>query len=379
MPGDIMITIKEVKTRKEQRAFVRFPLDLYKGNPYYVPMLYSGEFDIFKPEYPFNKVCDTICLLAYKNGKVAGRIQGIIQNDANKKWGQKRVRFTRFDSVDDTEVSSALFRSLESWAEGYGMDEIVGPLGFSDFEREGLLIEGFEEFQTYEEQYNYSYYQKLIEDYGFDKDVDWLEYQLRAAEENEEKFFKLSTKLLDRFGLTIRQAKTTRELIDKYIYDLLGIIEEAYSPLYGTVPLNRETIENYINDFKLIVRPKDVITLYDKNDNIVAAGMMFPSLSEAVRRSNGHITPAFIYRFLRDKRHPKVIDLGLIGVRPDYESKGIIAIIIGLLIDRLHNDGLEYFETNLILEDNHKMHNLLKHFDKKYTKKRRCFKKSIKL
>ena len=372
-----MITVSEVKTKKEQREFVRFPLSLYVGNPYYVPMLYGGEFAIFDPDYPFNKICDTICLLARRDEKVVGRVHGIIQNDANKKWGQKQARFTRFDCIDDTEVSSALFKALEDWAAGHGMQEIVGPLGFSDFEREGLLIDGFDKPQTYEEQYNHAYYQKLIEDYGFEKDVDWLEYQLRAPKEKADKYFQLSQKLLDRFGLTVHQPKSTRDLIDNYIYGLLQVIEDAYSPLYGTVPLNRETVENYIKDFRMIVRPKDVITLHDKNDRIVAAGMMFPSLSRAVQLSKGHITPAFLYRFLKDKKNPRIMDLGLIGVTPEYESKGVIACIIGILIDRLHNDGLDYLETNLILEYNHKMANLLKHFDSTYTKRRRCFKKSI--
>ena len=373
-----MVTIKEVRTKKDQRDFVRFPLTLYKGNEYYVPMLYGGEFDIFKPEYPFNKICDTICYLAIKDDKVVGRIQGIIQNDANKKWNQKQARFTRFDSIDDTEVSSALLESVEKWAAGHGMEEIVGPLGFSDFEREGLLIEGFEEPQTYEEQYNYSYYQRLLEAHGYEKDVDWLEFQLFAPDESAEKLFKLSKKLLDRFELEAKQPNSINELIDKYIHDLLRIVEQAYSPLYGTVPLNSETVEYYINDFKSIVRPRDVIWLQDKNGRMVAAGMMFPSISEAVRLSDGHITPAFIYRFLRDKKHPKVMDLGLIGVLPEYESKGVIAIILGILIDRLHNEGLDHLETNLILENNSRMQNLLKHFKKRYNKRRRCFKKLIK-
>lgn len=374
-----MITIKQVETKKEQREFVRFPLDLYKGNKYYVPMMYGGEFDIFKPDYPFNKICDTVCFLAYRDGKVVGRLHGIIQNDANKKWNRKQARFTRFDSIDDESVSKALFESFEKWAAEHGMEEMIGPLGFSDFEREGLLIDGFETLQTYEEQYNYPYYQKLIEAYGFDKDVDWLEYKLFASEETEDKLFALSEKLMKRFSLTSHQAGSTRELIDKYIYKLLHIIEEAYSPLYGTVPLNQETIEYYIKDFKTLVRPQDVITLHDKDDNVVAAGMMFPSISDAVRLSRGHITPAFLYRFLRAKKHPKVLDLGLIGVTPEYESKGIVAILIGILIDRLRNKGVEHLETNLILEDNVKMHNLLKHFNKQYSKRRRCFKKPVEL
>ena len=372
-----MITVKEVKTRKDQRAFVRFPLELYKGDPYYVPMLYSGEFDIFKPEYPFNKICDTICLLAYKDGKAAGRVQGIIQHDANKKWGYRQARFTRFDCIDDEEVSSAIFSYLEKWASDRNMTEIVGPLGFSDFEREGLLIEGFDQPQTYEEQYNYPYYRKLIEVYGFDKDTDWLEYQLRSADEEARKFYALSGKLLERFGLRVCQPKTIKELEFDYIRGILKVIEDAYSPLYGTVPLNDETITNYIKDFKMIVRPKDVITIQDKDNRMVAAGIMFPSISDAVKISGGHITPSFLKRFLRDKKNPRVIDLGLIGVTSDYEAKGIVAVIIGILLDRLKNGGIEHFETNLILENNHKMANLLKHFDAKQNKRRRCFKKQI--
>ncbi len=372
-----MVTIREVATKKEQRAFVRFPLKLYKGNKYYVPMLYAGEFDIFSPDYPFNKICDTICLLAYRDGEVVGRVQGIVQHDANKKWGCKQARFTRFDAIDDEEVSSALFAYLDKWAAGLGMTEIVGPLGFSDFEREGLLIEGFEEPQTYEEQYNYPYYQRLIEASGYAKDTDWLEFQIYGSDEEPEKLKALGNKLMERYELTFWQAKTMSELLDGHIYDILGVVEQAYSPLYGTVPLNEETVNNYIKDFKSIVRPQDIGALFDKNGRTVAVAIVFPSISEAVRSSNGHITPGFLYRFLRDKRHPKVMDLGLIGVLPEYNSKGIIAIMIGMLVERIREAGLDYLETNLILEDNFKMQNLLKHFNKRHTKRRRCFKKQI--
>ena len=372
-----MVTVKEVKTKKEQKEFVRFPLGLYKGNEYYVPMLYGGEFAIFSPDYPFNKFCDTICLLAYRDGEVVGRIQGIIQHDANKKWGYKQARFTRFDSIDDEEVSSALFEYVEKWAREHGMTEIVGPLGFSDFEREGLLIEGFEEPQTYEEQYNYDYYQRLIEASGFAKDTDWLEFQIYGSDDDPDKLYALAKKLMERYELTFWQAKNMRELLDHHIYDILGVVEQAYSPLYGTVPLNEETLKNYIKDFKSIVRPKDIGALMDKNGRTVAIAIVFPSISEAVRSSNGHITPGFLYRFLRDKIHPRVMDLGLIGVLPEYNSKGIVAIMIAMLIERMRADKLEYMETNLILEDNFSMQNLLKHFNKRHHKRRRCFKKQI--
>lgn len=372
-----MVEIKEVKTKIEQKDFVRFPLELYKGNKYFVPMLYSGEFDIFSPDYPFNKVCDTVCFVAYKGKKTVGRIQGIIQREANEKWGQKRVRFTRFDSVDDTEVSSALFKAVEDWAKAKGMEEFVGPLGYSDLEREGLLIEGFDQMQTFEEQYNYEYYQRLIEDYGFEKDVDWLEHMLFAPTSDGEMIIQLAQKMLNRYELRVYQASSIKEIIDRHIAKIFDLIEKTYARLYGTMPLNDEIVNNYIKDFKLIVRPQDILMIYDKEEKLVGFALMFPSISDAVSKSNGHITPRFLYNFLKSKRNPKVIDLGLIGILPEYEPKGVAAIMIGLLMKMLKESDLDHLETNLMLEDNHHILNMLKRFEKKQNKRRRCFKKSI--
>ena len=372
-----MLEVREVRSKKEQKDFVRFPLELYKGNRYFVPMLYGGEFEIFKPDYPFNKVCDTVCYIAYKDGKTVGRIQCIIQREANEKWGQKRVRFTRFDSIDDIEVSNALFEKAESWAREKGMTEFVGPLGYSDLEREGLLIEGFDQLQTFEEQYNYDYYQKLIEAYGFEKDVDWLESMLFCPTDNPDRLINLSSKMLERYELHLYQAKTMKELIGEHITGLFDVIEKTYSRLYGTMPLNREIIDNYVKDFKLIVRPQDVLMIMDKTDRIVGFALLFPSISDAVRKSHGHITLPFLVRFLRSKYHPRVLDLGLIGILPEYESKGVATMMIGLLIQFLKSSDIDHLETNLMLEDNHHIQNLMKHFDKRQNKRRRCFRKEI--
>ena len=372
-----MLEVREVRTKKEQKDFVNFPVKLYEGNDYYVPLLYGGEFSIFKPDYPFNKVCDTICCIAYDDGKVVGRIQGIIQREANEKWDQKRVRFTRFDAIDDVKVSNALFAKVEEWAKAKGMKEFVGPLGYSDLEREGLLIEGFDEPQTFEEQYNYEYYQKLIEAYGFEKDVDWLEFQLYAPKERDERLVKISSMMLKKYGLRVYQASSIKELTDKYIDGIFNVLEQTYARLYGTMPLNDEIISNYVADFKLIVRPQDVIMILDSDDQIVGFALMFPAISDAVRRSMGHLTPGFLYQFLKTKKDPKVFDLGLIGILPQYESKGIATLIIGLVIDFLLESDTHHLETNLILENNFHMLNMLKHFEKRQNKRRRCFKKTI--
>ena len=341
-------------------------------------MLYGGEFDIFKPDYPFNKVCDNVCYIAYQDGKAVGRVQGIIQREANEKWDQRRVRFTRFDSIDDEAVSGALFAAVEKWAVAKGMKEFVGPLGYSDLEREGLLIEGFDQPQTFEEQYNYPYYQKLIEAYGFDKDVDWIECQLYAPKERDERLVKVSGMMLKRYGLHTYQASSIKELLDKHIEGIFNVLEKTYSRLYGTMPLNDEIIANYVKDFKLIVRPQDVMMIMDSDDQIVGFALMFPAISDAVRRSKGHLTPAFLYRFLRDKKNPRVLDLGLIGILPQYESRGVASIMIGMLLDFLiDSDTVHHLETNLMLEDNFHIQNIMKHFEKVQNKRRRCFKKAI--
>lgn len=373
-----MLVIKEVKTKKEIRDFINFPNKLYKGNQYFVPMITLGERDIFKASHPYNKVCDVVFYNAYLDNEIVGRIQGIIQTTANEKWNQKRVRFTRFDSIDNQEVANGLFDAVTKWAKDKGMEEFVGPLGYSDLEREGLLVEGFEELQTYEEQYNFSYYQKLIENYGFEKDVDWLEHKLYPPKTKNDRLVELGKKMLDRYHLRLVQTKTVREFIKKYSKDFFEMIDKTYSHLYGTMPLNDEIVASLVGDFKLLVRAKDIMIVLDENDKMVGFALMFPSISEAVRKSRGRLTPLFLFRFFRAKRNPKVFDLGLIGISPEYVSKGIATCIIGLLIDFLDSSDVDHLETNLILEDNSHMLNLLKRFDSECNKRRRCYKLNIK-
>ena len=210
-----MIEIREVKSAKEIKRFIEFPLNLYKDCPYFVPPLYSDEKKMFKKNFVYNDQCEAVYFNAYKDGKIAGRISGILQLAANKKWNQKRVRFTRFDSVDDQDVADALFTSVENWAKQKGMEEVVGPLGFSDLEREGLLIEGFDELATFEEQYNYPYYQKLIENLGYEKEVDWVERQLRAPAVIDERLARLSNMMMKKYKLRLGTAKNGAQFCKK--------------------------------------------------------------------------------------------------------------------------------------------------------------------
>lgn len=371
-----MIEVREVKTRKEIKEFLYFPLELYKDCEYYVPSLLMDEKKIFKKNYVYNETCDVVFFNAYKDEKIVGRISGIIQKASNEKWNQNRCRFTRFDSINDKEVSRALFDSVTKWAKDKGIEEVVGPLGYSDLEREGLLIWGFDQLGTYEEQYNYEYYQELIEDYGFEKEIDWVEYKL-YLKERDEKFYAVTKHLMERAELRIIQCKTVNEFIKKYINQFFDILDLTYDRIYGTVPMTDKMRKTMVSNFKLLVRPSDVSVVLDKDDNAVGFALSFPSISEAVHKHKGKLTLGFIVDFLKAKKHPKVIDLGLIGVHPKYESKGIAAGMLAPFFDMVREWNIDHLETNLMLENNYHIQNLMKRFDTEYNKRRRCFIKKI--
>lgn len=374
-----MYTIREVLNKKDQKRFMNFPINLYKENPYYVPVLYSDEKQIFSKNYVYNSTCDCVFFIVVdENDEVVGRIEGIIQKVANEKWEQKRVRFTRFDAIDNQEVANMLFDAVALWAKAKGIEEFVGPLGYSDLEREGLLIEGFDKLQTYEEQYNFDYYQKLIENYGFTKDVDWLEYKLTAPKVPDERIHRLSSIMLDRFGLKVINPKSIKEFLNKYVYQFFEMIDITYNKLYGTVPITKEMMDPLIDSFKLIARPSDIGLIIDKNDKVFAFAIMFPNISKIVNKYKGKITLGFLIEFLKTKKNPEYLDLGLIGVHPEFEKKGISMGLIDTLMNIFkEKKNIKWMETNLMLEENKNILNTIAYFDKEFTKRRRCFIKKI--
>ena len=372
-----MVVVLEVKTRKQKKEFLNFPLKMYKDNPYFVPPLYIDEKKIFNKNYLYHDQAEAVYYNAYIDNKIVGRISGIIQYASNKKENQKRVRFTRFDAIDSQEVADALFSKVEEWAKEKGMDTIVGPLGFSDLEREGLLIEGFDQISTFEEQYNYPYYQKLIENYGFEKEVDWVERKLYAPKEPDERLKRLSSLMMKRYNLKFGEAKNTNEFIKKYADKFFDIIDKTYVDIYGSVPFTKATKKLMIDNFKLIVDVKYVSVIVDQDDNVVCFGIGFPSLGKAIQKSQGHLTPCALIRLLKAIKKPKVLDLGLIGVLPEYQAKGISSAMIAKIMDMLTDGGIEYAETNLNLETNTKIQNQWKSFDSVLHKRRRAFVKKI--
>ena len=370
-----MITIEEVRTRKQQKEFINFPLKLYKGNPYYTPPLYMDEKKIFRKDFVYNDMCDSVHFNAYKDGKMAGRISGILQKAANEKTGKRQVRFTHFDVIDDEEVARVLLKTVEDWAVEKGMNEVVGPLSYSDLEREGLLIEGFDYPATFEESYNYPYYQGFIENYGYQKDVDWTGSRLRVPKDYDGEVDKLAQFVMKRYNLHLGISRNTKELIDKYVDGIFELLDKSYDQLYGTVPFTDGMKKMMLDNFKLVINVKNVAVILDENEKMICFGVTFPGIADAVRPSNGRLTPLTLLRLLKTLKKPSVLDLCLIGVDPEWLNRGVSVIVSAELMKMLKE--VKYAETNGNLEDNYAIQNQWKRFDEQKIKRHRCYIKRL--
>jgi len=275
-----MITVRQVSSKKDIKKFIELPLELYRNCPQFTPPLYSDEKKLLTTGGD-RKISESVFFLAEKDGKVVGRIQGIIQKQYNELHGERHARFTRFDSIDDTEVSQALFGAVEDWARNHEMTSLHGPLGYNDLDREGLLIEGFGEDSTFEEQYNFDYYPALVEDSGFQKEIDWLEFELREPPVRNDMLFRVSDRILSMNKLHIAKTDgiSKKQYIDQYKDGFFECLDECYSKLYGTVPISKEAQDELVSQFMLIVKKEFLIFICDENERVVAFGLCFPSIA----------------------------------------------------------------------------------------------------
>lgn len=373
-----MISVKEVITKREIKDFLNFPLDLYKNNEFFVPPLYGDELKMFNPKYMYYDQSEAKFFNAYDdNNKIVGRIGVILQKASNEKWNQKRVRFTHFDSINDKEVSKALFAKVEEYAKEKGMNEIVGPLGFSDLDREGMLIEGFDQKQTFEEQYNFDYYQSLVEDSGYKKDVDWIEHRIFVTEEKMNKLVSLEDKLLEKNKLHFVKKMSFKKTCKLYGDQFFKLLDQSYDKLYGTVPFTDGMKKLVMNNFSPIINMDYLKLLVNDKDELIALVISFPGIGDVIRKSGGHLYPWVLPKLLHTVSHPKVIDLGLVGVLPENSLSGAVAITYGEVCKNLLKNKVEYMETNLNLEDNQAIIATWSHFDHIQHKRRRCFIKRI--
>ena len=367
-------------TKKDLLKFIHFPIDvLYNHSTCYVPDLVSDMLSTFLPsENPAYEFCESAFFMAYRDGKPVGRIAGIINSLVNQREQKQEGRFGFVDFIDDEEVVDALMRAVEQWAKEKGMTCLTGPLGFTDMDPEGCLIEGFDQLGTQATIYNYPYYPKHFERLGFVKDVDWVEFKVIVPEQIPEKMVKIGNIVQHRFNLHLVKMNSTKELVKKYGNEIFALINESYDSLFGYSPLSEKQVKHYINVY-LPFLPLDHISLVaDANDKLVGVGISVPSLSRALIKSRGRMLPFGWYHMLKAIKHEgRIVDLLLIAVAPECQSKGVNSLFFVDLIPAFNKRGYEWAETNIELENNENVQKQWQYFDIKQHKRRRAFTKDI--
>lgn len=372
------IIIKEVITKKDLKKWIEFPNKLYKENEYYVPFLANDEAETFSPDKnPAYAFCETKLFLAYKGEEIVGRIAGLINHAYNKKWDKNAIRFTRFDFIDDYEVSKALFDEVVAWGQEKGHSEIMGPIGFTDMDHEGMLIEGFEEFNMSITFYNYPYYIDHMERLGLQKDIDWFEYRISVPETLDPRFEKISNHLTQKNGYEV-VTYDNRKVLYNDALEAFKIIDIAFSKLYGTVPLTPEIIKHALDGYVPVVNLDYVCSIKDKGGKIIGFGVLVPSIAKALKKSDGKMLPLGVFRLLRAlKGKNDTLEMFFVAVHPDYQMQGLPAILIQVLAKNIIENGVKYCETGPMLETNTAVHSMWRHFDKRQHRRRRCYIKQI--
>ncbi|MCF2575430.1 N-acetyltransferase [Phocaeicola barnesiae] len=372
------IRIKKVSNKKELKTFIRFNYELYKDNAYSVPDLYDDMLNTFSPQKNAAfEFCEADYFLAYKDNKVVGRVAAIINRRANETWNKKEVRFGWIDFIDDLEVSKALLDTVEKWGKERGMEAMVGPLGFTDMDAEGMLVEGFDQLGTMATIYNYPYYPEHMQRLGLEKEADWVEFKLTVPDKLPEKFVRISEIILQKYKLKIKKLNR-KELKEKnYGQRIFDLINEAYAPLYGYSQMTQRQIDQYIKMYLPLIDLRMVSLVEDEAGELVAVGISMPSLSEALQKAKGKMLPFGWFHLLKALfiKKPKVLDLLLVGVKPEYQSKGVNALLFYDLVPVYQQMGFEYGESNPELELNKKVQAQWSAFESVQHKRRRAFKK----
>lgn len=371
------VDIITVRSKKEHKQFVNFLYELYKNNPHWAPPFRSDELkNMSKEKNPSHAYCDSQWFLAKKNGKIVGRVGAIHHKSANSKWGKNIVRFTRFDFIDDPDVSAALLKAVEDWGKERGLTDIQGPMGFSDLDQEGMLIDGFEEEGTFVTLYNYPYYVDHLKRHGFTKATDWIEFQITVPPEPNKKVEKIAKMVSKRFGYRLVEFERRKDVI-KLAPEIFEVLEEAYKELYGTAPMTQREINDIISQFFGFINPHFIKVVMDKNDKVAGFGITFPSLAKAARKSNGRLFPFGFLRFVRAINKNDKLALYLVGVRPELRGQGVNAIMMDAITKTAIRYGMTIAESNPELEDNDKVQSQWKFYDTRQHRRRRCWTKKM--
>jgi GNAT superfamily N-acetyltransferase len=371
------IQIKEVLDLKDLKAFIHFPFTLYSNNPFWVPNLISDEYNTLRRDRnPAFEHCEAHYWLAYDDGRIVGRIAGILNHAHIDKWDQQYVRFGWLDFADDPAVPAALLKTVEDWAREKGMTAVHGPLGFTDMDREGMLVEGFDELGTLATMYNYPYYPQYLEECGYIKDTDWVEYEIVMPAEENETISRVAEVVLRRNKLHLLEPRNKKELL-QYVDQLFDLLNEAYEHLYGVVPLTKKQVEAYTEQYFGFISPDFVPIVLDENNRMVAFGIVMPSLSHALQKSGGRLFPLGFIHLLRALNKNDRADLYLVAVKSEYQGKAVNAILMDRMLKVFRQYGIQKVESNPELENNELVQAQWKFFDKRQHKRRRCYIKHL--
>ena len=370
------LEIREITSKRDLKTFVEYPQKLYKGNKYYVPSLFFDEINTLSADRnPAFASAQSRYWLAYRDGRIVGRIAGIHLPKHEQKWGERLLRFGWIDFEDDPEIVAALLGKVEEWARQEGIDAVHGPLGFTDLDREGMLVEGFEEVATLATLYNYPYYPKRLEELGYVKDVDWVENEITLTDRSAEKIAKAAEIVSRRSELHMFRG-SKRELL-KLAPQIFEVVNEAYRHLYGTTPLSEEQIRFYVDQYFGLAMLDFIPVVLDKENRVVAFGISFPSFSKALQRSKGKLFPFGFIHFLWAMMFSKRVDLYLEGVRDEYLGKGVNGMMMDTLYKNFVKHGMKVVESNPTLETNNHVQVQWKYFDRRQHKRRRIYIKHL--
>ena len=374
------VTVTRVQNKRAFREFLHFPLTLYKDMPAFVPPLLMDDADTLNPKKnPAYEFCDAAMYLAYKDGKLAGRVAAIVNRKANAQWGHDQVRFGWFDFIDDSEVSKALLDAVEAFGRERGMTTILGPLGFTDFDPEGMLVEGYEYLSSMALHHNWPYYKEHMEALGYEKDVDWLEYRIYIGDTIPEKYTRVAKIVEDRYDLRLRKI-TKREVRKTDVgYKLFDLINETYSSLYNFTILPKKLVDKYVGFYLGVIDLKFVSLVEDKDHNIVGFGVVMPSITRALKKCKGKLFPFGWFHILRSMywKYEENFEMLLIGVKPEYQKKGVNSIVFVDLMKELLKGGFVYGESNAELESNLDIRSQWGDLEVKECKRRRVYKKAV--
>ncbi|HEX7357256.1 MAG TPA: hypothetical protein VF270_06085 [Ignavibacteriaceae bacterium] len=371
------LTLQEVTSKKQLKKFIAFPYDLYKENKYFIPPLRFDEMKTLnKNVNPAFEFCDSKYWLVYKGDRVVGRVAGIINTKFNNKFDKKEARFGWIDFEEDLSIAALLLNTVEKWASDMGMKSIHGPLGFTDMDGEGMLIEGFNEVSSLGNIYNYPYYPDYIEKLGYSKDIDWIEFDAKIPKETPEKIVRISEIALQRNKLHVPVFKKAKDMLP-YARDIFVLINQTYKDLYGFVELTDKQIDFYVKQYFSFIKPEYLPLVLDENNNLAAFGITMPSLNSALQKINGRLFPFGFLYILREMKKSRRLDLYLTAVRTDLQNKGVNALLINQINKVCIQNHITNVETNRELESNEKVQAQWKLYDVRQHKRRRCYKKLL--